>query len=194
MVPIAAPAASTPAAFLARCVPLIPARSFFCFSCFSINVALAGKMAGNARNNPPTAGPKFLAISPASTVTIPPNTNRTAYSYHFVSPSADRSTVTFMTGLSQPHYPEAKSRRQPYENHGGRRSKRGELIAHEQPARARGVDKKSHRARHHRTGLRRHVRCTFRADGKGQSSQGDGRGSTENSSEAFRLEQIPQDR
>src|SRR5207244_13341390 len=135
------PEVSTPAAFLASCVPLMPAGSFFYFSCVAINVALAGKMARNARNNPPTAGPKFLAISPASTVTIPPNTNRTAYSYHFVLPSADRSTVTFMRGLSQPYYPEAKSRRQPYKNQQRRRSKRGELIAHEQPARARGVDK-----------------------------------------------------
>src|SRR5205807_2537498 len=122
----------------------------FCFSCFSISVALAGKMAGNARNNPPTAGPNSFAISPATAVTVPPNTNRMAYSYHFVLPSADRSTVIFMTGLSQPHYPEPQSRHQPYENHGGCRSQRGELIAHEQPARARGVDKESHRARHHR--------------------------------------------
>ncbi len=60
MLPIAVPAASTETSCLARPWPFSPARSFFSFSCLSINVALAGKMAGNARKRPPTAGSVFV--------------------------------------------------------------------------------------------------------------------------------------
>jgi hypothetical protein len=42
---------------------------------FSIRVALAGKIAGKARNKPPTTGPKRKAISPAMTVIAPPSAN-----------------------------------------------------------------------------------------------------------------------
>jgi hypothetical protein len=60
--PIAAPTASTPTAFRPRANPWRPARSLlFCFSCFSISVALAGKIAGKARKRPPTPGPNFSA-------------------------------------------------------------------------------------------------------------------------------------
>jgi hypothetical protein len=38
-------------AFLPRCVSCNPFFSFFSFSCFSISVALAGKIEGNAKNN-----------------------------------------------------------------------------------------------------------------------------------------------
>jgi len=55
-----------------------PFFSFFCFSRFSISVALAGKIAGNARKSPPTAAPNCLAMTPAMAVTSPPKTNRTA--------------------------------------------------------------------------------------------------------------------
>jgi hypothetical protein len=94
MLPIAEPAASTLAASLPRSVPSKPRSSFFCFSCFSISVALAGKIAGKANNNPPTTGPNSLAMIPAIAVIRPPNTNRTAYSCHFVFRSALESTFT----------------------------------------------------------------------------------------------------
>ena len=41
----------------------------------------AGKIAGNARNNPPIPGPKLLAMRPAATQTNPPNANRSASSW-----------------------------------------------------------------------------------------------------------------
>ena len=45
-------------------------------ACWASKVRLAGRMAGNARNNPPTIGPKRAAIKPAATVTTPPKTKR----------------------------------------------------------------------------------------------------------------------
>jgi len=92
MLPMDDPAASTLAAFLPRAVPWSPRDFFSSFSCFSMSVALAGKIAGNAKNNPPIPGPNFLAIIPAKAVMIPPNRNRTAYSYHFPCRMVDRST------------------------------------------------------------------------------------------------------
>src|SRR6185437_3238103 len=58
-VPRAAPAASTAATFLAALLPATPARSFFSLACFSMREALAGKIAGKARNSPPTVGPNL---------------------------------------------------------------------------------------------------------------------------------------
>src|SRR6267143_1001995 len=84
ILPIAAPAASRPAASLPRIVLSRRVAVFFCFSCFSTRVALAGKIAGNARNKPSTPGPHLLAINPAATVMAPPNANLRAYSYHLV--------------------------------------------------------------------------------------------------------------
>jgi len=55
--PIAAPRASKAAASRPRPLVAMPARCFFSFSCFSTNVALAGKIAGKARKAPPTLGP-----------------------------------------------------------------------------------------------------------------------------------------
>ncbi len=80
--PMAAPAASTPAAALPRAVLSWPASSFFRCSCFSISVAVAGKIAGNARKSPPISGPKCFAMIPVNAVTAPPNTKRPIYSYH----------------------------------------------------------------------------------------------------------------
>ena len=102
MLPIAAPAASIPAASLPRSVPLLPARSFFRFSCFSTSVAVAGKIAGNARNRPPISGPKRFAMSPATAVTTPPNTKRTKYSYHRDCPNLDVSNLIFTQLPSAP--------------------------------------------------------------------------------------------
>jgi len=93
MLPIAEPAASMLAASRPRSVPCSPFFSFFCFSCFSISVALAGKIAGNAKNSPPMLGPNLLAMMPATAVISPPKRNRTAYSYHFVCPRTERSTL-----------------------------------------------------------------------------------------------------
>jgi hypothetical protein len=78
MLAIAAPAASILAALLPRAEPLSPRDVFFSLSCFSMSVALAGKIAGNAKNKPPIPGPNFLAIIPATTVISPPKRNRTA--------------------------------------------------------------------------------------------------------------------
>ncbi len=72
------PAASILAAFLPLAAPLSPCDSFFPFSCFSMRVALAGKIAGNAKNKPPMPGPNFWAIIPAKAVINPPKRNRTA--------------------------------------------------------------------------------------------------------------------
>lgn len=80
------------AAALPRAVPCTPFFSFFSFSCLSINVALAGKMAGNARKSPPTTGPYSLAMTPAMAVIRPPK-NRTAYSCHPVCCRADLLTL-----------------------------------------------------------------------------------------------------
>jgi hypothetical protein len=65
-------------AALPREVPSKPASCFFCLSCFSINVAPAGKMAGNARKRPAIPGPYRLARRPVRTVMMPPHTNRVA--------------------------------------------------------------------------------------------------------------------
>src|SRR5438445_784264 len=72
MLPMADPDASTLAAFRPRMVPFKPCCCFFSISCFSINVALAGKIAGKARNSPPTPGPHILATIAAATVIMPP--------------------------------------------------------------------------------------------------------------------------
>jgi len=78
MLPMAAPAASTEAACLARRMPFNPWRRFLSRSFFSISVALAGNIAGNARNKPPRAGPNSFAITPAAAVISPPKKNLTA--------------------------------------------------------------------------------------------------------------------
>ncbi len=100
--PMAAPAASTPAAVRPLILPCSPARSFSCRSCFSSRVAVAGKMAGNAKNSPPIPGPQRFAIMPVRAVTIPPNRKRTAYSYHLERPSAAVSILIFTTLTQQP--------------------------------------------------------------------------------------------
>ena len=87
--PSAAPAASRAAAFGPRRTPDRPASRLRRISCFSISVALARKMAGSARNNPPTDAPKPLLIRPARTVAAPPNAKRMRYSYQRPSRSVD---------------------------------------------------------------------------------------------------------
>ena len=80
MQPMAAPAASTPATVRPRIVPSRPALALCLRSCASTRLAPAGKIAGNARNNPPISGPKRLEISPAVMHTPPPNRNRITHS------------------------------------------------------------------------------------------------------------------
>ncbi len=94
ILPIVAPRASKATAFLARLTPFMPARCFFSFSCFSIRVALAGKIAGNARNSPPTTGPYAFATMPVATVARPPKTIRRKTSYHFVCFNAESWNLT----------------------------------------------------------------------------------------------------
>ncbi len=110
--PIAAPAASTPAAVRPLILPCSPACSFSCRSCFSRRVAVAGKMAGNAKNSPPIPGPQRFAIMPVRTVTRPPNRKRTAYSDHFERLSAAVSILIFTTLAQQP-VPQTQSRAHP---------------------------------------------------------------------------------
>jgi PAS domain S-box-containing protein len=58
-----------------------PASRLRLISCFSIRVALAQKIAGRARNRPPTDPPARLLIQAVKTVAAPPSTNRIRYSY-----------------------------------------------------------------------------------------------------------------
>jgi hypothetical protein len=94
--PIAAPAASNPAACLPRIVPRIPAFRFFSRACNSTSVALQGKIAGKARESHPIVGLKRIARRPATMLTAPPNPTLAAYSCHFVLRSADQSTEMFL--------------------------------------------------------------------------------------------------
>jgi hypothetical protein len=95
-VPIAAPRASRAAASFPRVVPSFPTFCFFSSSCFATKVTLAGKIAGKARNNPPTTGPKCLATRPVAAVIAPPNKKRTAYSYQRIFRIAEKSKWTRM--------------------------------------------------------------------------------------------------
>jgi hypothetical protein len=90
MLPIVAPRASSATAHLARSTPSMAADRFLSFTCFSTSVAVAGKIAGNARKRPPTTGPNDFAIMPVATVASPPKRNRRTISYHFVCRSAER--------------------------------------------------------------------------------------------------------
>src|SRR5215469_3644934 len=103
--PIAAPYGSRAAAWRPRIVLWIPAFCFFAFSCFSTSVALAGNMAGKARNSPPMTGPKCCARKPARAVIAPPNRNLTAYSYHLVLLSAEKLTEHSSDYLRHTHQP-----------------------------------------------------------------------------------------
>jgi hypothetical protein len=94
---IAAPAASTPATSRLRNTPLTPARRFFSSSCFSIKVALAGKIAGNARKRPPITGPNLLPMIPTAAVIPPPMRKRTAYSCQVAWRKLERSTTILVT-------------------------------------------------------------------------------------------------
>jgi hypothetical protein len=72
MLPIAAPPASILAASLPRGAPCSSFFPSFASRVSSMSVALAGKIAGNARKSPPTAAPNCLAMTPAMAVTSPP--------------------------------------------------------------------------------------------------------------------------
>src|SRR6266576_68612 len=101
----------------ARAVAAKPASFCFSFSCFSMRVALEGKIAGNARKSPAIAGPYSFAMIAARAVIAPPKRKRVAYSCHSLCRMASKSTLTFKTMLlSQPHIPDACSHAQPYNN------------------------------------------------------------------------------
>jgi hypothetical protein len=104
--PSAAPEASSATAALARFTARIPRSSFRLRSCFSTSVALAGNIAGNAKNRPPTMGPYRFAITPVRTVAIPPKPNRKTYSCHGLWLRADNLIETIKT------YPRIKIFRQ----------------------------------------------------------------------------------
>jgi hypothetical protein len=93
--PNAAPAASAPAAVRPRFFPFLPVCSFFLASCFSIRVAAAGKIDGNARNNPPITGPNWIPITPAIAVTTPPNPNLRRNSRAVVCDRPEKLTEIF---------------------------------------------------------------------------------------------------
>jgi hypothetical protein len=104
--PRAAPAASSAAASLPRRAPRSPTFSLRSRSCFSMSVALALKIAGNARNKPPVSGPNTFAIAPVATVAKPPSTKRMRYSCHRVSRSAEGCIRMFMARYpSSSHFP-----------------------------------------------------------------------------------------
>jgi len=96
ILPSVAPAASSAAASFPRRAPAKPARCLCSRACFSIRVALAGKIAAKARNRPPTTGPKREAISQAITVIVPPSANLIRNSYHRVSRKAENLSRTII--------------------------------------------------------------------------------------------------
>jgi hypothetical protein len=96
--PRLAPRASILAANLPRIVPSAPISDFFLFSLLSIMVALAGKIAGNARKRPPIPGPYRLAMTPAIAVQSPPKTKRATYSCVRVSRRDARLKPIFFIG------------------------------------------------------------------------------------------------
>ena len=59
------------------------------FHAARISVALAQKIAVNARKRPPIDAPNVELISPVNAVAAPPNAKRTRYSYHRPSESDD---------------------------------------------------------------------------------------------------------
>lgn len=103
--PNAAPPELTAAASVPRWPAGRPARAFFFSSCLATSVAEAGKMAGKARNRPPTTGPNRCAIKPAATVIAPPSTKRSAYSRQPVRGSADASTWIIAAPLPKDRKP-----------------------------------------------------------------------------------------
>src|SRR5579859_329227 len=174
-VPMAVPAASTPAASLPRLAPCNPLRCFFRFSFFSSKVAAAGKIAGKARNNPPTCGPSFLAMIPVIAVIRPPKRNRIAYSQDFVRRTAARSRWIFMRGSAQPQQPNAKGRGRPHADQRGGGQERGRLVLHHDHADAIGIYEKCDGASDHRTGFERGIGFTVRGDHEAQAGQSNGR-------------------
>src|SRR5258707_6738385 len=186
--PIAAPAASRPAASLPRIVPSSPCCCFFCFSCFSTKVALAGKIAGNARNKPPTPGPHFLAINPAATVMDPPNASLRAYSYHLVFPRAERSRLIFI-GLSQDCVPKPEGGSHPCEDRRSCNGKGRQPVPDEQATHTQSVNKEGNRADDHGTSFSLCIGLPIFQSSKGKSGKSDrGRGSKK-SDDALGLEQ-----
>ena len=87
--PNVAPAASRAAACRPRRLPCKPLSRFRRRSCASMRVALARKIAGNARKRPPRDGPPKSATRPARQVASPPSVKRTRYSYQRLSFSAE---------------------------------------------------------------------------------------------------------
>lgn len=95
--PSDAPAASMLDAVRPRLVPSYTMRCFCCCSCFSIRLALAEKMAGNARKRPPISGPKRRARMPAVTMQTPPNMKRIANQWNLIPLSAASFADTIMS-------------------------------------------------------------------------------------------------
>jgi hypothetical protein len=90
--------------------------SLFLELMFSISVALAGKIAGKARNSPPKAGPKRSVGIAATTLIAPPNTKRTTHSDHFVFRNYFRCRETFiaMSQEARSNLRERERKRKPY--------------------------------------------------------------------------------
>ena len=97
--PMLAPAESRAAALRPRRVPCSCASCLRSFSCFSIRVALAGKIAGKARNKPPILGPNSFATTPARAVVAPPIRNRDIYSGQRVLASAEGLRRILIAGM-----------------------------------------------------------------------------------------------
>ena len=111
MLPSDDPTASMPAAVRPRSEPLAPIRFIFSFSRLSISVAVAGNMAGKARNRPPITGPNCFATMPANAVTAPPKTKRTRYWYQCDWVSPEVSILIFTGQTPAPHSTVRKHKR-----------------------------------------------------------------------------------
>src|SRR5579864_2676943 len=186
--PIAAPAASTLAASLPRAVALSPCSCFFSFSCFSISVALAGKIAGNARNKPPMPGPYFLAISPAMAVMRPPKKNRTASSCQLVCRRTEGSALTCM--LFQPHRPETEGHAKPNRHGTYGDPERLGFVAHQNPTHERGIGKKCDGTNYHRASFGRRVGSALLRNSKPNCRERHRGSRAEQAGETFWFKQI----
>ena len=194
MLPLAAPAASTPTAFLALSAPCNPMRSFFHFRAFQSASRIAGKIAGNARKRPPIEGPYFRAAIPVAAVTRPPKKNRTAI-WHSGFREAPKCPHEFaFQQLLQDRTPHSEGGYTP--NHEARRGHTNSAAGapHHDSADHRDIDQKCDGPDHHGTASTDAYAAPSLANREPQSRQGDGRSCAEQSRKTFRFKKITDDR
>src|ERR1700676_1326977 len=101
-----------------------------------MRVALAGKIAGKARKSPPTPGPNFLAMMPATAVINPPKRKRTKNSYHRVFPRAEGSISIRMGRLPYPCVPNPECQQGPNWQGENGHPKSADFAMHQHPTHA----------------------------------------------------------